>query len=194
MTGRNFADWVKGISAEEKEQLIRKIEESAYQCERTYYGCARCVLKALMQHLNLGNLEDGQLMKASFPFAGGVGRTDQICGTLSGGVMAIGLAYSSDKFEPPFSPTGEYTYGDESMDRVNNLCARFEKEFGGLTCPDVQRYIHGRVWKLSNPKENEEFRQPEIHNKCANAARKTARLAAEVILGPVERVISTESK
>ncbi len=191
MVEKDFARWVRRISAKGKGQLIQKIEQAAYDCEKTYYGCARCTLKALVDNLGIGQLEDGQLMKASWTLAGGIGRSKQACGLLIGGAMAIGLAYSSgDKFEPPFSPNGEYRYADESMDRVANLCDKFKKEFGGLTCPDVQRHLHGRVWNLRNPKEQEEFRQPQIHDKCAVAARIAARLAAESILGPVKRILS----
>lgn len=177
MTAEEFTEWVRGMSVDEKEQLTEKIEQSAYEYEKTNYGCARCVLKALMQHLNLGNLEDGQLMKATFPLAGGVAYSGGVCGALLGGMMAIGLAYGSNKFESseydPSSPD------DEAVKRATKLGDKFKEEFGGIMCSDVQRYIHGRVWNLKNPEEGADFYR--VHDKCADAAKMAARLAADVI-------------
>src|SRR3989304_6239114 len=105
MAEKDFARWVRRMSAKEKGQLIQKIEQAAYDCEKTYYGCARCTLKAVVDNLGIGQLEDGQLIKASWTLAGGIERSKQACGLLIGGAMAIGVVYSGgDKFETPFFP------------------------------------------------------------------------------------------
>ena len=47
----------KKLSNEEKEELLRKIEQEAHDNEVEYWGCSQAVLKALERHFNLGNGE-----------------------------------------------------------------------------------------------------------------------------------------
>ena len=177
MPEESFLDKVKRMSAEEKEQVIKKIEEAADYNERVYGVCSQSVLAPLQEHFKLG---DGGAFKASYPFAGGV-LHGELCGALTGGVLAIGLAYGRDEFVARTLPLGM----EDCWERILKLCARFRKEFGSLRCRDVQQVTFGRSWDLTNPAEREDFRRPEIHDTCGSIAGKTARMAAEVILEPI---------
>ena len=86
----------KEMSQEERERLLRKIEQHAHDYEVVYWGCSQAVLYTLQRHLQL---DDGGAFRAASPFAGGVARMREVCGALVGGVMAIGLAYGRTKFE-----------------------------------------------------------------------------------------------
>lgn len=180
MSKKAFLAKIRRMSTEEKEQLIKKIEQTADFNERTYYGCSQCTLAALQLHLNIG---DAAVFKAASALAGGIARSGEVCGALAGGIMAIGLVYGRDKLEDlKTSPSYQ-----EAMERSGRLCDRFKKEFGKLRCRDVQKAVFGRSWDLRNPEENEQFfNRLEADDKCANVISKTARLAAEVILEPLE--------
>ena len=152
----------------------------------------RCVLTALQRNLDLGGKES---FRASFAFAGGVARNCEVCGALIGGLMAVGLAYASDKLGYPHGP-GASVKGDpkenaevaeryqDVMERSSIICDRFREKFGSLRCADVQRAIRGKFFDLRDPKQLGEYRRPEIHDECAKVSRVAGRLAAEEILKP----------
>ncbi|MEM2533445.1 MAG: C-GCAxxG-C-C family protein [Candidatus Nezhaarchaeales archaeon] len=156
-------------------ELIEKIGRAAYYYEKIYHGCSQCVLKALQEHLQLG---DGESFKAASAFAGGVARMGEVCGALSGGIMAIGLAYGREKLEDArFSP--RYA---KAMELAVDLYQRFEKEFGSVKCRDIQTFLFGRAFDLKNPVEYEEFVRAGAYEKCPEVVKKAAQLAAELIL------------
>ncbi len=170
----------KEMSGEEKEQLIKKIEQDAHDNEVMYWGCGRAVIDALQRHLNLG---DSEVFKAASPLAGGVGRMGEACGALIAGVMAIGLAYAPAKFaagkvcrEDP-----EYT---EATVRAHSFCEGFKEKFGCLRCSDVKAAVRGVHYKEYTRRDTiEAF---EDHAKCGDVTGLAARLAAEIILQPTE--------
>jgi len=185
MPDESFTEKVKGMSAEEKEELVRKIEQTAHDLEITMYGCSRCTLSALQQHLGLGNEET---FKASIPFAGGIARRQDVCGALLGALMAVGLAFGSDKLEfilPP-QPTDVSRRFQLVTERSRRVCDQFEEKFGSLRCYDIKALLTGRTWDLSNPKDLEDSFKPEFHDKCGEATKTAAGLAARAILEPVD--------
>jgi len=156
-------------------ELLEKIEKTAYNYEKVYHGCSQCVLRALQEHLQLG---DGEAFKAASALAGGVARMGETCGALSGGIMAIGLACGREKLED----TKLSTQYAKAMELAVNLYQRFEKELGSAKCRDIQTSLFGRSFDLKDPKEREEFIKAGGYEKCPEVVKKAARLAAEVIL------------
>ena len=90
--------------------------------------------------------------------------------------MTISLIYGRDRLEPAAESTGY----QEAM----RLCNKFEEEFRGLKCHDVQEKVFGRTWNLRDDKEREEFIENGLHDTCADVCQKAAELAAAVILEP----------
>lgn len=169
---------IKAMNAEEQERLIGEIEETTERNAEKYRGCSQWALYGLLQHLNLWNID---VFRAASGFAGGVGGSGELCGALSGGLIAIGLVYGRDTLEP--IETSE-AFAD-SMERCAQLCDRFKEEFGGLNCRDVQKLLFGRSWDMRNAEEKDDFLSREDVNKCSNVViKKVARLAAEIIFQP----------
>lgn len=129
---------------------------------------------------NLG-IEDMATFKASTALSGGLARTGKsACGALSGGTMAIGLVYGRDKLE---KATDSAAY-QETVRLAGMLCDRFEKEFGSIKCQDVQLKIYGKTWNMRDPNMFEDLKATmSKEQKCADVVEKTARFAAEIILG-----------
>lgn len=175
---RNTLEKLKKTSAEQQEQLIRRIEEAASSYAKAYRGCSQWGLHALQQHLGLGNRA---AFRASSALAGGIANSGEVCGALIGGLLAIGLAYGRDKLESVDTSSAFA----EAMERGIRLCDRFKDEFGSLRCCDIHKAIFGRSWDLRNPEEREQFfSRPDI-TKCSDLViSKATRLAAEVILEP----------
>lgn len=173
---------VKGMDMKQKEQLVREIARTACDLEKKYYACSRSTLLAFQEHLNLGGNE---AYKASLAFSGGVAGNCEVCGALLGTLMAIGLAYGSEKSELSVIAQDETFL--EIRARSNRVCDAFKEKFGSLRCSDVQRAIHGRSWNLRNPVECMDFRKPETHDRCGDVAELAARLGAEAILSSVDK-------
>ncbi|MFX0197489.1 MAG: C-GCAxxG-C-C family protein [Candidatus Hodarchaeota archaeon] len=168
------------LSKDEKERLIKVIEQEAHDNEVLFWGCSQAVLGALQRHFNLGNSET---FKAATAFAGGVGRSREACGALLGGVMAIGLVYGRAKFEDG-KVCMEQPEFLEALVRASRLCDRFKEKFGSLRCGDIRISIRGddyREYTRYNTLEN--FKD---HDKCGDVTGPAARLAAEIILQPTE--------
>jgi hypothetical protein len=87
----------RDISPGSKAKLIDAVSISAYNNDRAYEGCARCVLAAINEHLRL-TPEEGfnECIKASTALAAGVARMGETCGALLGGIMALGLEFGSE--------------------------------------------------------------------------------------------------
>jgi C_GCAxxG_C_C family probable redox protein len=169
---------IKALSAKDQELLIAKIEETADSIAQRYRGCSQWALYALQQHLDMWNMD---VFRAASGFAGGLGGSGELCGALSGGLIAIGFVYGRDALEP-IETSGAFA---NSMERCAQLCDRFKEEFGGLNCRDVQKLLFGRSWDMRNIEEKEDFLNREDVDKCSYIViKKVARLAAEIIFQP----------
>ena len=69
---------------------IEERVKKAYDLHHAGYNCAQAVLGA---YVDLFDLDMDKAMTIAYGFGGGVGMTREICGTLTGGAMAIGLKY-----------------------------------------------------------------------------------------------------
>ena len=155
--------------------LVAKIGKTAYEYERVYHGCSQCVLAALQDGFKLGGQES---FKAATALAGGIARLGNACGALTGGLMAISLAFGRDRLEDSATSKG---YA-RAMDLSGELCKRFETEYGSTLCRDVQQRIFGRSFNLRDPSERVAFWKVGAHEKCAQVVQRAAELATQVIL------------
>ena len=64
--------------------------KKAYALHHSGYNCAQAVLGA---YVDLFDLDMDRAMTIAYGFGGGVWMTREICGTLTGGAMALGLKY-----------------------------------------------------------------------------------------------------
>jgi len=180
---------VLSMSAEDKEKLIQAIEQEAKYREMEYGGCARCTLFALQKYLGLcDDVEFEATLRATVPLSGGIAGAGEACGALTGGVMAIGLAYGPAKMESVLADSAARTKHMDASDRAYVFLARFRNEFGSIYCRDICTQLLGKPWQLRNAEYHLWGSQKHIHDKCGEVTLKGARLAAEVIFEPIERI------
>lgn len=91
------------------------------------YNCAQAVLGAFAEDVGL---TVSQAFKMSAPFGGGVGRQREICGAVSGMLMAYGLLYGYDTAE-----TGDKKKALYEQTRL--LCDQFAEINGSIICRDI---------------------------------------------------------
>ncbi len=102
-------------------------------------------------------------LKIATPFGGGMGHAGQICGAVSGGLMAIGLAKGIASYDR------EKKYA--CYDLAQEFQDRFQKLYGDITCPGLLGY------DIGDPGELEKVRELNLfHNLCTNYVGDAARI------------------
>ncbi len=104
------------------------------------YNCAQAVLGAVAP---LCGMDLDTALRISAPFGGGIGRTRDICGAVSGSIMALGLVSSA-------APTDKAAvYADTQA-----LLARYKEENGSYICRELLAGV--KVTEGAAPEERTE--------------------------------------
>lgn len=136
------------------------------------YNCAQAVLMAFN---DLTGLDEKTAAMISQPFGGGMGGMREVCGTLSGVMMVVGMLYGNadcGNGNPENSKRKRILY-----ERVQALAKDFERDNGSIIC----RELLGLSKKRSEPKSGEHA--PEHYKKrpCKELAYYAANLLDEYI-------------
>jgi len=116
----------------------------AAACFDQGFNCAQAVLSAFASEAGLA--EESALRLAS-PFGGGIGRRGQVCGALSGALMALGLRRGND------TPQGK----EETYRLAGEFVKIFEERNGSILCRDLIGYDLSTVDGLQAARESEIF-------------------------------------
>ena len=127
--------------------------------------CSESVLQALAESRGI---QSELIPKIATGLCGGISRSSNICGAVSGGVLAIGLCFG--RSQPGQSP-------EESIRRVRAFLAKCEQRFGSTNC---EKLIGCR---LDTPEGQEFFKKHNLREKCAGFTSEAARLASEILAG-----------
>jgi C_GCAxxG_C_C family probable redox protein len=128
------------------------------------YNCAQSVLFTMQKFWNVENPLEPKVVSA---FGGGIGRRGSLCGALTGGVIAIGLKYGTNK---PIVEEREKAYS-LALEFYN----RFKKDCGGVLCRDLVGY------DLTNPKELEKARNSNVFmEKCVHFIEKAVEILIDL--------------
>jgi C_GCAxxG_C_C family probable redox protein len=168
--------WIMSQKLSRDELLIR-IQKSAHDHEYEFHGCSRCVLKALQDHLNLGN---DVSLKASTPLAGGVALRGEVCGALLGGLLAVGMVTANEDMKDSGGLFSSLSVGFR-------LAKKVEKELGSTTCAEIQKIGLGRSYNLADGEQYKEFVEAGGYTHCSKVVGQIARMSAESILDFLEK-------
>jgi C_GCAxxG_C_C family probable redox protein len=128
------------------------------------FNCAESVLLANMEGLGV---KDGWFPRVASGFGGGIARTGQVCGAITGALLAIGWALGRDTAAQPTDDI--YNVGED-------LVREFISEFGTTSCKmliDVD---------LSDPEEYKRAKKRGVfENRCGAFVEFCALRAAEIL-------------
>ncbi len=156
----------------EREALPAQAFERAYELDLKYGCCPQCVLTAVKE--TIGGITD-DLIKASHGLSGGsclVG--NGTCGALTGGLLALGTRRGRD------ADKLDKGRGMANFQIGRQLSERFQQEFGGTSCEDLQQRFSGRTWDFWNPAEYNAFSAAR-GDQCARASGMVARWVIELL-------------
>ena len=132
------------------------------------YNCAQAVLLAFCD--DLGFDEQTALMLAS-PFGGGIGRMREVCGTVTGMYMALGLARGYSDSKDNADKKRVYT-------EVQQLAERFKEDNGSIICRDL---LGMRAKAKDNPTPSERTEKYFAARPCPELCRYAADLLDEYL-------------
>lgn len=129
-------------------------------------NCAQAVLSVFAADFEL---DPDTARRVSQGFGAGIGRSDEICGSLSGAIMAIGLRYGGI--------TGDNTAAKEKTYAVvHEFIEEFKTLHGSVACTDLIGF------NLSDPQQYTEAKMRHVATeRCPTFIRDAVTLVERVI-------------
>ncbi|MCS7338214.1 MAG: C-GCAxxG-C-C family protein [Verrucomicrobiae bacterium] len=127
------------------------------------FCCAESVFAAVAEGCGI---RSELIPKVATGFCGGMARTGNVCGAVTGAVMGISLATGRT------SPNGSR---ETNHKLTQQLMREFEARFGTIIC----RELIG--CRLDTPEGHKHFIEHGLRAKCAEFTRQAARMAAEAL-------------
>jgi hypothetical protein len=163
-----------------KQEILDRVQRRGEEYCYLTRSCAKGSAAALLEEFGLGNME---CIKALAPFPG-LGMTGGICGPVSGGLIALGLYFSSGNIADPQDVS--------SYPAAWIFLKRFKDIFGSLLCPDIQEILLGKYYDpMASMKNLEDFNKARAREKCPLAPGFGARIAAEIIIESMEKKLKS---
>lgn len=148
------------------------LEEKAEKYSFDGYNCAESVLLAFLNDWEK-YFRSGITSAAATAFGGGMGRSGHICGAVSGGLIAIGLAVGRTEAK---DEDGK----QEAYEAARQLLQSFRRQWGALTCRELTQC------DLSTPEGYAKYKELKLHEtKCSKIVRETTRTTA-IIIGQIK--------
>jgi C_GCAxxG_C_C family probable redox protein len=129
------------------------------------FNCAQSVLAPFADRFGF---DRKTMLRIATPFGGGMGHNGQICGAVSGALMAIGLVRGTD------------IYDKAQKDACYALAQSFQKRFmakhGALTCPGLLGLDIGDPAELAQVRALNLF-----HTRCPDFVGDAVLIVAELL-------------
>ena len=156
-----------------KKEILDRVERRAEEYNFILKNCAQGTALALFEEFGIGNME---IIKALTPFPG-IGGTGEICGGITGSLMAFGLFFGVDD-------RLNYAATDKVIKTAQKFMAFFEGEIGHMYCADIiENVILGHNL---NPGESDvsmmQFSKEKGFEKCGLPPGTGVRLAASFMI------------
>lgn len=137
--------------------------DNADQLFEAGYYCAETVLLTIASEEGISS----DLIPAiATGFCSGIARTSQMCGALSGGILALNMIYGRRSVND--SVTQNYTV-------VQKLLKEFKEKFGSQNCGELLGC------DLATRKGQKEFLERELYQDCQRYSRETTAMVRMII-------------
>ncbi len=156
-----------------KKEILDRVERRAEEYNFILKNCAQGTALALFEEFGIGSME---IIKALTPFPG-IGGTGEICGGITGSLMAFGLFFGVDD-------RLNYAATDKVIKTAQKFMAFFEGEIGYMYCADIiENVILGHNL---NPGDSDvammQFSKEKGFEKCGLPPGTGVRLAASFMI------------
>ena len=130
----------------------KKTGEKAVAYFNEGFNCAESTLLALADFLEI---ECKYFPKVAGGFGGGIGKHGEICGALSGAIMALGIVFGREEARDREGKDNMYNKTDRFIQKV-------KKEFGYTRCRDLTGC------DMLTPEGQKRMKEQNIHDKICS--------------------------
>jgi C_GCAxxG_C_C family probable redox protein len=160
------------------ETILKRAYDLGFELEKTYHGCAQCLIGAVYKIFPEMRSED--VFRAANAQAGGMGLTSKgQCGATVGAGMVLSQLYGrslGNIDDPEKKRFDAYRLGAE-------FANRFIDEMGSLICGEIQKKKMGRSFNLLDREDWNEFEKLGGHrNHCPDVVGVAARIVVQMIM------------
>jgi C_GCAxxG_C_C family probable redox protein len=104
--------------------------EKAIARHTSGFGCAQCVASVFSEELGV---DEVTAQKMALGLGGGVGRSGEVCGAATGGVLVLGMKYGVNTMDGEANKVAkEKVYGLDQQ-----FLQKFKERTGALRCNDI---------------------------------------------------------
>lgn len=136
-------------------------EEKAKDLFQSGYNCAQSVFAAYAEELGM---DFETALKVSSSFGAGMGRLREVCGTVSGMFMVVGLALGYSTNANKDEKTGHYK-------RIQYLAAEFEKMNGSIICRELLGLDHKKDSPTPSDRTTEYYKKRPCKELVGDACK-----------------------
>ena len=138
---------------------MERHDERAYELFLSGCNCAQAVLLAFAPD---AGLTEQQALRVASSFGGGIGGMREVCGAVSGMLMAAGLLYG-------YAP-GDRAGKSEHYARVRELSERYREENGSIICRELLGLGRDVNYVPPSDRSTEYYKKRPCPKLCACAA------------------------
>ena len=130
-------------------------------------NCAQSVLSSFGNDLNLN---ENTALKIACGFGAGMGRMQEVCGAVSGGIMVIGMKYGQARADDREAKEKTYAMTRELMER-------FERKHGSCRCKALLKGC-----ELLTEDGQKEFKDNGLHDKvCKECVKSVVEILEKLV-------------
>jgi C_GCAxxG_C_C family probable redox protein len=131
------------------------------------YNCAQAVLYPFCDELGL---DKNTALKLTCGLGAGMARKQEVCGAITGGIIALGLKHGRGEGQ-------DRTPTEETYRKVRELMSQFESKHGTCICRALLKGCD-----LNTPSGQRYFKENDLHNKTCKGCVATVVETLEKIL------------
>ena len=122
------------------------------------YNCAQAILYSFCDDLGL---DRDTALKLSCGFGAGMARRQEVCGAVTGGILALGLRHGRGERQ-------DKSHTEETYRKVRELTAQFESAHGSCICLTLLQGCD-----LNTPAGQQSFKQNDLLNQTCKRCVQT---------------------
>lgn len=139
---------------------MTKHADKAVELFKQGYNCSQAVLGAFCEELGV---DFNTAMKISSSFGGGMGRMREVCGTVSGMFMVLGIIYGENSHKNKEEKTKLYSI-------VQELAKKFKEKHNTIICRDLLKGIDSSTSPIPADRTDEYYKKRPCAHIVADAA------------------------
>ncbi len=141
--------------------------EAAIQKFTSGYNCAQAVLYSVKDEISI---DSNTALKMACGFGAGMGRKGEICGAVTGGIIALGIKFGRGEND-------EKTATEKTYSKTRELMDKFETRYGTYICKEL---LNG--CDLSTEEGQMHFRNYDLFNAtCKKCVGSVVQILEEIL-------------